>query len=182
MVNVVILLADGFEEAEALVPADLLKRAGADVRLVSIDGLDMVTGSHQFRIGADCSIDQVNREQLSCVILPGGKHGTSLLDCNVRVHSLIQSAVARGIYIAAICAAPSVLGHMGLLDGRRFTCYPGFETEIPNGIHSENRVERDDIFITAEGMGVSDEFGFTLIRLLFGEEKEMEIRTQVRHS
>ena len=180
MTNVTILLAEGFEEAEALVPADLLLRAGAKVTLASIDGSETVVGSHGFRIGADCTIDAVDRSGTDCLILPGGKLGTDNLFSSIKVRSMIQDAVENGKIVAAICAAPSILGRMGLLDGRKYACYPGFESLVAGGIHTGKKVEQDDIFVTAEGMGVADEFGFFLIGLLFGAEKEAEIREAVR--
>lgn len=180
MTNVTILLAAGFEEAEALVPADLLLRAGAKVTLASVDGSETVTGSHGFRIGADCSIDAVDRAQNDLLILPGGKLGTDNLFASIKVRSMIQDAVANGKLVAAICAAPSILGRMGLLEGRKYACYPGFEPLVAGGIYTGKKVEQDDIFVTAEGMGVADEFGFYLIGLLFGTEKEAEIRESVR--
>lgn len=180
MIEVTILLAEGFEEAEAIVPADLLLRAGAKVTLASVDGAETVKGSHGFRLNAACSIDEVNRADMSCVVLPGGKLGTDNLAASAKVKDLVQYAADNGRFVAAICAAPSVLGRMGLLSGRRYACYPGFETYIPDGIRTGKKVERDDIFLTAEGMGVADEFGFALIALLFGREKEAEIREAVR--
>ena len=181
MIHVAILLADGFEEAEALVPADLLLRAGAKVTLASVSGAETAVGSHGFRVGVNCSIDAVDRSTVDCLLLPGGKLGTDNLFESNKVRSMIRDASENGKIVAAICAAPSILGRMGLLDGRRYACYPGFEKYIPNGIHTGKKVERDDIFVTAEGMGVADEFGYFLIGLLFGEEKESEIREQVRN-
>ncbi len=180
MIRVSILLAEGFEEAEALVPADLLRRAGANVLLASIDGSETVTGAHGMCIHADCSIDEVDRTSLNCVMLPGGSRGTELLGESAKVRGLVQYAAENGLYVAAICAAPSVLGDMGLLDGRRYACYPGFEKNIPDGIRTGKKIEHDDIFITGEGMGVSFSFGFKLIELLFGSERANELREQTR--
>lgn len=182
MTRVTILLAEGFEEAEALVPADLLRRAGAEVLLASVDGSDAVTGAHGIRVSTDCTIDEVDRSVLNCVMLPGGARGTELLYESFKVRSLVQYAAENGLYVAAICAAPSILGKMGLLDGRRYACYPGFEKEIPDGIHTGKKVEHDDIFVTAEGMGVAFEFGFRLVELLFGFERAAELREQTRFS
>ena len=181
MIYVPIFLADGFEEVEALVPADLLRRAGAEVALVSVNGQEYVTGSHGIIVKADYPIERVDRAAMSCVVLPGGAKGTELLRESSRVKSLIRSAVENGLYVAAICAAPSVLGEMGLLDGRRFACYPGFEKEIPEGIRTGKKLEHDDIFITAEGMGVAFKFGFRLVEVLFGSRRAEEIREQVRY-
>ena len=180
MIQVPILLADGFEEAEALVPADLLRRAGAAVSLVSVSGEEYVTGSHGIRIAADCTIDEVDKTAMSCVLLPGGARGTELLGESTKVRALVRYAAENGLYVAAICAAPSILGDMGLLDGRRFACYPGYEKEIADGIRTGKKLEHDDIFVTAEGMGVSFAFGFKLVELLFGGQRADELREQTR--
>lgn len=180
MVKVAIFLAEGFEEAEALVPADLLRRAGADVILASVDGSETVTGAHGICVKADCPLDTLDRTSLSCIMLPGGLRGTELLYESFKVRALIQYAVENGLYVSAICAAPSILGKMGLLDGRRYACYPGFEKEIPDGIRTGKKVEQDDIFVTAEGMGVAFEFGYYLVELLFGSARATELKTQTR--
>ena len=180
MVKVAIFLANGFEETEALVPADLLRRAGAEVILASVDGSETVTGAHGICVHADQPIDTLDRTSLSCVILPGGLRGTELLYESFKVRTLVQYAAENGLYVAAICAAPSILGKLGLLDGRRFVCYPGFEKEIPDGIRTGKKVEQDDTFVTAEGMGVSFEFGFHLVELLFGSAKANELKEQTR--
>ena len=180
MTQVIILLADGFEEAEALVPADLLRRAGAEVLLVSADNQEVVTGSHGIRVFADRPLSGLDIRNARCLFLPGGKAGTERLGANAQVKAMIRTAVENGLLIAAICAAPSILGAQGYLDGRRYTCYPGFETAMPNGIRSQNRIEQDDIFLTGEGMGVAHEFGLRMVRLLFGQTTETELREKTR--
>lgn len=180
MVRVSILLAEGFEEIEALTPADLLRRAGAEVLLVSVDGSELVEGAHGIRVAADCSLDALDKQSLQCVMLPGGLKGTEHLKENPQVQNLIRYAAENGLYVAAICAAPSVPGEMGLLDGRRYACHPGFEKSIPDGIRTGKKVEHDDTFVTAEGMGVSFEFGFKLVELLFGMETADRLREQTR--
>lgn len=180
MVKVAIFLANGFEEAEALVPADLLRRAGAEVLMVSVDGEETVTGAHGICVHADCPIEALDRTSLGCVMLPGGMPGTEKLYESFKVRTMIQYAAENGLYVAAICAAPSILGKMGLLDGRRYACYPGFEKEIPDGIRTGKKVEQDDTFVTAEGMGVAFEFGFRLVELLFGSAKAAELKDQTR--
>ena len=180
MTRICILLADGFEEAEALIPADLLRRAGGEVLLTSVEGKETVTGAHGICVQADCTMDGIDQSTLNCVLLPGGAQGTETLRQSEQVQTLVRYAADNGLFVAAICAAPSVLGVMGLLDGRRYACYPGFEKYIPDGIRTGKKVEHDDIFVTAEGMGVSFPFGFTLVELLFGSEKANELREQTR--
>lgn len=174
------LLANGFEESEAIVPADLLKRADANVLLVSTEETLTVTGAHGFKLTADILLEEVKREETECVVLPGGLNGTISLGNNTRVLSLIEFAASRGIYIAAICAAPSILGKMRLLDGRNAAVYPGFDESMQYANITGKKCEHDDIFITAEGMGVSFEFGLKLVEVLFGADKSNEIKSQIR--
>lgn len=178
--TIYMLLADGFEESEAIVPADLLVRAGADLKLVSISDKIFVKGAHGFTLRADMLIDDVAKDEMECLILPGGTAGTQLLEESLKVKALIDAAVLNGVYIGAICAAPSVLGKMNLLDGRRAACYPTFKESLSHAVITGKKVEHDDIFITAEGMGVSFEFGYKLVELLFGTEMVEKIKTQIR--
>ena len=180
MANVYMLLARGFEEGEAIVPADLLKRAGANVILVATEGGLAVPGAHGFTVTADITFDQLSRDDIDCLVLPGGGLGTQLLGDNPRVLDLIEYCANHGLPIGAICAAPSILGKMRLLDGRNAAVYPGFGESMKHANVTGRKVEHDDIFITAEGMGVSFEFGFKLVEVLYGYEKANEIRTQIR--
>ncbi|HAN20220.1 MAG: hypothetical protein A2Y15_09715 [Clostridiales bacterium GWF2_36_10] len=178
--TIYLLLADGFEESEAIVPADLLLRAGANVKLVSITENIFVKGTHNITIHADMLIDDVSKDEMDCLILPGGSVGTQKLDDSVKVKALISAAVAKGVYIGAICAAPSILGKMHLLDGRRAACYPTFKEHLSHSVITGKKVEHDDIFITAEGMGVSFEFGYKLVELLYGNDTAENIKNQIR--
>ncbi len=181
MANVVMLLAKGFEETEAIVPVDLLKRAGANVILVSTEGELSVSGAHGISVAADISIEDLHKEEMDCLVLPGGATGTELLRENPQVASLIEYAAGKGIIIAAICAAPTILGNMGLLEGRNAAVYPGFDDESMQSANiTGKKVEHDDIFITAEGMGVAFEFGFKLVEVLFGADKVTELQAQTR--
>ncbi len=180
MPTVYMLLARGFEESEAIVPADLLKRAGANVVLVATEGGLAVTGSHGITVTADITLEELRREDASCVVLPGGLPGTTLLGENSAVLSLIEYAANRGVYIAAICAAPSILGKMRLLDGRNAAVYPSFAGDLEQANITGKKVEHDDIFITAEGMGVAFEFGLKLGEVLFGAQAAEEIKESVR--
>lgn len=178
--TIYLLLADGFEESEAIVPADLLIRAGATVKMVSISENNFVKGSHNITLRADMLIDEVSKDEMDCLILPGGSAGAQKLGESVKVKALIEAAVAKGVYIGAICAAPSILGQMNLLDGRRATCYPTFKEFLSHSIITGKKVEHDDIFVTAEGMGVSFEFGYKLVELLYGSAMAENIKNQIR--
>ncbi len=182
MATVYILLARGFEECEALIPADLLKRAGANVILVATEGGLAVPGSHGFTVTADITIDELRKDDMDCIVLPGGLPGTTNLEKNPRVADLIEHAARRGSYIAAICAAPSILGKMRLLDGRNAAVYPSFAEDLQYANITGKKVEHDDIFVTAEGMGASFEFGFKLVELMFGASAANEMRSSVRYS
>ncbi len=181
MPNVYMLLARGFEESEAIVPADILKRAGANVVLVATEGSLAVPGAHGFTLTADITIDEVRKDDIDCLVLPGGGMGTELLSKNPRVAGLIEYAVSNALTIGAICAAPSILGKMKLLDGRKAAVYPGFESSMKNVNITGRKVEQDDIFVTAEGMGVSFQFGLKLTEMLFGYEKAEMIKEQIRY-
>lgn len=178
--KVIVLLANGFEECEALVTADVLMRAGAEVQLVSVEDELTVVGTHGIKVVANALISDINSDDMDALVLPGGMPGAQTLADSYRVRSLIDKAVDMGIYIGAICAAPFILGKMGLLNGRNIACYPGFEQYMPNAIVSGKKVEIDDIFITAQGMGVSLEFGLKIAEMLFGENAANKIAEQIQ--
>lgn len=178
--KVLMLLANGFEESEAIVPADILKRAGAEVQLVSVEDSIQVVSTHGIKLTADCFISEVNGDDMDALILPGGMPGAETLSQSFLVKGLVEKAAEKGIYVAAICAAPFVLGKMGLLDGRNIACYPGFEDYMPAANVTGEKVEVDDIFITAQGMGVSLEFGLKIAEMLFGAEVADKIAEQIR--
>ncbi|MBR6593657.1 MAG: DJ-1/PfpI family protein [Clostridia bacterium] len=178
--KVIVLLANGFEECEALVTADVLMRAGAEVQLVSVEDELTVVGTHGIKVVADINISELYSDDMDALVLPGGMPGAQTLADSLRVRALIEKAVRMGIYIGAICAAPFILGRMGLLSGRNIACYPGFEQYMPSAILTGRKVEIDDIFITAQGMGVSLEFGLKIAEMLFGEETSRKIAEQIQ--
>lgn len=178
--NVIILLADGFEECEALTPADVLRRAGAKVSLVAVKDKEVVEGAHGIRVLADALIDSLDGTVPDALLLPGGLKGTEALGASKQVKALIEKSVEADKYVAAICAAPSVLGKMGYLDGRKMACYPGFEKYMERADKTGNKVEVDGKFITAEGMGVSLEFALKITELLFGADVSDDIAEQIR--
>lgn len=175
-----ILLANGFEECEALITADILVRAGAEVVLASIeDSLDVV-GAHGITVKANAFATDIDVTVAEALILPGGADGTEALAASYQVRGLIEKAVSEGKYVAAICAAPSVLGRMGLLEGRNIACYPGYEKYMPSANLTGSKVETDDIFITAEGMGVTMQFALKITELLYGHDMAERIAQQIR--
>lgn len=178
MKKVILFFANGTEEIEALTALDLLRRAGADVTLAGVGGQDL-TGSHGIRITADVKAESLTSFDFDMAVVPGGMPGTLRLDECPIVDQTLAAVHNRGGFLAAICAAPLVLGKRGYLEGKKAICYPGFESHLKGALLSETRVCRDGNVITAAGAGVALEFALTLIRALYGEEKEKQIRASV---
>ncbi len=174
----IILLADGFEESEAIVPCDLMRRAKIDVRLVSINKSDNVMSSHNIRIEADQTLDD-DLGDYDLLMLPGGMPGTKNLLGDKRVCDEVLRAAAAGKVVTAICAAPMILGHLGLLQGKRATCYPGFDKELKGATYTAEAVVVDGNIITGRGAGAALHFGLELVAALDGKEKSSEIADQI---
>lgn len=175
-----IFMADGFEETEAIAPIDILRRAGADLVMVGIKN-DSVKSSHGVLMLCDITEQQVELdERLEMIILPGGMPGTLNLEQNPVVQSAIDYCVEHNVPIGAICAAPSVLGKKGLLDGKEAICFPGFEKFLTGAKLSDRKVVTDGIFTTAAGAGVAVEFGLELVKVLKGKEESDSIRAAIQ--
>ena len=175
---IIVLLADGFEEIEALTPIDILRRAGLDVKSVGING-KVVVGSHGISTIADLSPEEVKLDEVSLAVFPGGMPGSLALDGSPFTDKVISALQKSGGKLAALCAAPLVFGRRGLLVGKNAICYPGFEKELTGAIISENPVVTDGNITTAKGMGVALEFSLELIRVILGEDKASEISNAV---
>ena len=173
------LLTDGFEDIEALETLDILRRAGLSVKTLGISS-KTVTSSHNVTIMCDISFEDTDFSDMTMLVLPGGPGHTAFSESE-KVMSLINSAYEKGIYIAAICASPSVIGRIGLLKGKRFTCFPGFEDMVKGGIYSPEKVVSDGQFITAKGAGAASDFGFAIVTLLKGERIAAELRSQMQY-
>ena len=164
-----IFLADGFEETEALAPVDILRRAGIAVTTVGVGG-ELIRGSHNIFVKADMTIGDFSLSgDAQGVILPGGMPGVRNLDADEKVCSAVTEAAGRGLYVCAICAAPSVVGRLGLLRGRRATCFPGFEDALDGAQVCADKVVADGRFITAKGAGCALDFGFAIVAAVKGE-------------
>lgn len=173
-------LADGFEEVEAIAPIDMLRRAGLEVKTVGVTG-EVVCGSHGIKVTADCPLtDVVLDENLEAVILPGGLPGALNLENSDKVQNAIDFAVENRKYVCAICAAPQILGHKGLLKGKNAIAYPGFEKELEGANISQDYVVCDGKFITAKGAGVATDFGLEIVAQLLTREKSDEIKCQIQ--
>lgn len=183
-----VLLANGFEELEALAPVDLLRRAGCDVRTVAIACGDdavrhtkTVCGAHSILVQADLAEDEVATDGLEAVILPGGMPGTTNLERSETVQALLSYAAENNLLIGAICAAPSILGHKGLLRGKRAVCYPGFEKALDGALSAGGEsVVVDGTIVTAKGAGVATEFALELVRALVSDEACRTIREGIQ--
>lgn len=175
---VYLFLANGFEEVEALAPLDLLRRAGVEVTTVGVGG-DLVRGSHGIPVQADIPDTMFRDSAPDMVILPGGMPGAKNLDASRTVDAALRAAAAHGGYLAAICAAPFVLGKRGYLTGKRAICYPGFEPQLEGATIAGTRVVRDGNVITAAGMGVAVEFGLLLVETLKGAETAAKLRAAI---
>lgn len=173
---VYMLLAKGFEETEAVVPLDVMRRAGIDVKTVSITNDKLVEGSHKIPIKADITTADVNTDDLELLYLPGGGMGHRLLDESDSVHRLINEAHAKGAYIAAICAAPSILGKKQMLSGKKATCYPGFEKFLYGAECKTDKVVKDGNIITSRGAGTAADFAFEIVKLLKDKKVAKEVR------
>ncbi len=165
-----LFLAEGFEETEAIAPADCLRRAGKDVRLVGVGGT-VIRGAHGIAVETDCTAQSLTPDDsLEMMILPGGMPGTRNLDSSPAVDAALRWCAEHDRYIAAICAAPSVPGKRGLLKGKKATCYPGFEEYLLGAETVAVPAVRDGRFITGRGPGAALDFGLLLVETLCGRE------------
>ena len=180
MTDTAIFLADGFEEIEGLMVVDLLRRVGIKVDMVSISDTMAVTGSHGITVTADMLLKDVDFGAYELLVLPGGMPGTTNLDASPMVEACLMKAAEKNALIAAICAAPSVLGHKVLLKGKKATCFPGFEEDLLGALHTGAPVEKDGNIITARGAGVALDFALALVAELKGETAAKELRESLQ--
>lgn len=176
---VCIFLANGFEMIEALTPCDVLKRAGADVRLVSVNGSLSATSTHGVTVGCDLTLSDLNPDEIEMIILPGGMPGADNLYACETLCQLTVAHATQNKPTAAICAAPFILGKLGLLQGKKATCYPGFEDALVGAKHVDTGVVRDGNILTAKGMGVSLPFALAAAEMLFGKERADKVSAQI---
>ena len=176
---VYVIMADGFEDIEALEPVDILRRAGILVKTAGICN-KKVTSSHDVTIETDILIDNINKEDMEMLVLPGGPGHTNL-DESEKVQNLISYAMDSNIYIAAICASPSILGKRGVLDGKKYTCFPGFEKFAPNGIFTGEKATLDGKILTGKGAGAAADFGFKMVEILKGNDIADKLRKEMQY-
>ena len=163
-----VLLVDCFEDIEALEPVDILRRAEIDVKTVGVYSKS-ATSSHAVTVSADILIDEVDKSDMTMLVLPGGP-GYPNLDASEKAHELISYASENDIYIAAICASPSIIGKRGLLNGKNYTCFPGFEEFCEGGKFLGEKAVLDGKILTGKGAGAASDFGFKIVEIFKGKE------------
>jgi len=166
MAKVLVFLADGFEEVEALSPVDLLRRASVDVEVVSISDELCVTGARKIKVLADRKLSDADFENAKMLVLPGGMPGTINLEKCDPLMKKVDQFVNEGKYVAAICAAPTILGHRGLLRDKNACCYPGMQDQLEGANVSYEEVTVDNNIITSRGMGTAANFALKLVELM----------------
>ncbi len=181
MAKVFLFLAEGFEEIEGLTVVDLLRRAEIDITTISITGKLTVTGSHHITTFADALFEDVDYEQANMLVLPGGMPGTMNLLEHPGLDTLLREFASKEKDIAAICAAPRVLGTKGLLAGKKATCYPGNETYLAGAQVLNTVVVEDGNIITSRGMGTAIDFSLAIIRHLKGSREAERIAGSIQY-
>ena len=177
--NINLFLADGFEEVEALAVVDLLRRSGLGCNMVSIMGRETVTSSHQITVQADMLLEQVDFAAADMLILPGGMPGTTNLGACETLTNQLKEFHAAGKPLGAICAAPSVLGQCGILQGKNATCYPGFEPKLLGADVLQEEVVRDGNIITSRGMGTAIPFGLAIVEMFLGQGESNSLAEKI---
>ena len=176
MDQITVHLAEGFEEIEAVTIIDVLRRAGLNVNTVSVTGKYQVTGSHQIEIRADLLFEDVDYSRGMLIILPGGMPGAKHLNEHSGLKSRIIEYQKSGKFLAAICAAPMVLGNLGILKGKKAVCYPGFESYLAGADLSSKPFLTDEKIITGRGVGSALQFSLEIVRVLKGEQSAEHLR------
>lgn len=173
--------ADGSEEVELLAVVDVLLRGGQDVKLVSITGSREVVSAHKIRLQADYEFSEVDFSDADVLFLPGGMPGTRNLAAHEGLSALLRKAAREGTHLAAICAGPSVLGGLGILEGKTATCYPGFEGELKGADYTKQGVVTDGSVTTARGLGYALDLGIELLALLTDREHAAQIKDSIQY-
>ena len=175
-------LAKGFEEVEAIAAIDIIRRAEIEIFTVGI-GSKIVCGSHNIPVFCDLDENEIElNENVDGILLPGGMPGTLNLEANETVNKFIDFCVENNKLVCAICAAPSILGHKNLLDGKKAVCFPGFESELKCADISSEFVVRDGNIITAKGMGSAVDFGIEIVKYFKDEATANELKATLQYS
>ena len=176
MKTIFVFLADGFEEIEAITPIDVLRRAGLNVQTVSVMEEQIVAGAHGIPVVADKMFADIHLDDAEMLLLPGGLPGATNLDAHQGLSDMIMAFASEGKALAAICAAPLVFGNRGLLQGKKATCYPGFEPELIGATITGENVVVDENIITGKGPGLVFDFGLRIVEQLLGLQVRREVQ------
>ena len=174
-----IFIAEGFEEMEAVTPVDLLRRVGMDAKLVSVTGNKTVTGAHGVPYLADVLFEDIDAASADALVLPGGMPGTLNLKAHAGLAEALKAGAAAGKYICAICAAPMVLGGLGLLAGKKATIYPGMEEHLTGAMPEAIPVVTDGKTVTSRAPGTAIPFALKLAELLAGKEAAEALKKDI---
>lgn len=178
---VAVLLADGFEEIEALAAVDILRRGDAEVQMISVSERKQVCGAHNIRVEADLTAREAQLQTAEAIVLPGGGLGTENLAKSTWVAQVLQEAKEKDLYLCAICAAPSVLGKYGYLEGKKAICYDGFEEKLRGAKITNEPVVKDGKVITSKGAGTAHLFAFEILRCLKGNECARRVKESMKY-
>ncbi|MBQ7926780.1 MAG: DJ-1/PfpI family protein [Lachnospiraceae bacterium] len=179
MKRIAMFFSEGYEEVEAIAVVDICRRCGLEIDMVSITEEPFVKSSHGIVVGMDKTFSQVDFGEYDMLVLPGGLKGTQGLEAFEPLMEQIDRFYEKGKYIGAICAAPSIFGHRGILKGRKACCYPGFEQELTGATVSRENVAVDGHVVTSRGMGTATDFGLAIAAIFCGQDKAEEIKQQV---
>ena len=182
MSRIAVFFAEGYEEIEALTVVDICRRAGVEVQMVSVSGEKVVSGSHGIGVQMDLCFEEVNFDSLDMIVLPGGKQGTENLEAHEGLMAQVDAFDQAGRYLAAICAAPSILGHRGILQGRRAGCYPGWEQHLTGAEVSMDDATVDGHVITGRSMGCAIPFSLAIVAQLLGQEQADKVAESIVYS
>lgn len=177
--KIIVFLADGFEEVEALTVVDYLRRVGIEVDMVSISGEKNVKGAHAIEVVVDKLIEDLNIEEYEGAVIPGGLPGATNLQKNRHVIKIVKSLHDKEKLLAAICAGPIVLAEAGLIEDKNFTCYPGFHKEIGLGHYMDQDTVRDKNIITGKGPALAIDFALEIVEYLIGPDEKEELKKDI---
>ena len=181
MALVYAFLTAGSEEVECLACVDVLRRAGIETKLVALGSDRIVTGSHDISIVCDACIDEVDLAAADVLFIPGGLPGTTNMAADKKLCNALVKQAESGKRVAAICAAPSVFGGLGLLKGKTATCFPGFEDKLEGASYTYTGVVTDGNVTTARGLGYALDLGIEIVKLLIDEDKAMQIKASIQY-
>ena len=176
MGTVYVFFADGFEEIEALTAVDMLRRAGLNVKIVSVTPDEIVVGAHDVSLLCDVNFDNCDFRDAELLLLPGGMPGAATLGEHKKLCELLKDFASKNKPLAAICAAPMVFGKLGLLKGKKATCYPGFEIYLEGAEYLKQPVVCDGNIVTGRGPGAAMDFALAIVALLMGQTKVDELK------